>query len=140
MSNASRTSNESRRSLPHMPSVPSSPDQHDSITLVEVSSPPATASFPLTLVNNYEQDLNSDHGPITGLINLTQDDYLVVSLMSAETILTLDPMLNATIRATAYGLATTVHKRMAQYAQKIAEAKQKIKQLERINQQQTQDN
>jgi hypothetical protein len=47
----------------------------------------------------------------------------------AETILTLDPTLNATICATAYGLATTVHERTAQYAQKITEAKQKIEQL-----------
>jgi hypothetical protein len=93
-----------------MPSIPSSPDQHNSITLVEVASPPTTASFPLTLVANYEQNLNSDHGPITGLIDLTWDDYLVVSPTSAETILTLDPMLNATICTTAYGLATTVHK------------------------------
>jgi hypothetical protein len=50
----------------------------------------------------------------------------VVSLMSAETILTLNPILNATIRAIAYGLATTIRERTAQYAQKVAEAKQKI--------------
>jgi hypothetical protein len=60
--------------------------------------------------------------------------------MLAETILTLNPTLNATIRATAYGLATTVRKQTAQYAQKITEAKQRIEQLEQINQQQTQDN
>jgi hypothetical protein len=113
-----------------MPSVPSFLDQRDSLTLAEVSPPPTTASFPLTLVTNYEQDSpTSNSGPITGLINLTRDDYLAVSPTLAETILALDPMLNATIRATAYGLATTVHKRMAQYAQKIAEAKQKIEQL-----------
>jgi hypothetical protein len=44
----------------------------------------------------------------------------------AETILALDPTLNATICATAYGLATTVHEQMAQYAQKVAKAKWKI--------------
>ena len=94
-----------------MPGVPSSPDQHDSITLVEVSPPPTTASFPLTLVTNYEQDSpTSDHGPIAGLINLTWDNYLAVSPTSAEAILALNPMLNATIRTTAYGLATTVCK------------------------------
>jgi hypothetical protein len=36
-------------------------------------------------------------------------------------------MLNATICTTAYGLATTVHERMAQYTQKVTEAEQKIK-------------
>jgi hypothetical protein len=131
MSNLSHTSNESCCSLLHMPSVPSSPNQHDSLTLVEVSPPPTSASFPLTLVANYEQDSpTSNSGPITGLINLTHDNYLVVSPTSAKTILTLDPTLNATIHATAYGLVTTVHDRMAQYAQKIAKAKQKIEQLE----------
>jgi hypothetical protein len=38
------------------------------------------------------------------------------------------------------GLATTVHERMAQYAQKITKAEQKIERLEQINQQQAQDN
>ena len=127
MSNTSHTSNESHCSPLHMPGVPSSPDQHDSITLVEVSPPPTTASFPLTLVTNYEQNSpTSDHGPIAGLIDLLRDDYLAVSPISAETILALDPMLNATIHTTAYGLATTVHKRTAQYAQKITKAEQKI--------------
>ena len=110
MSNTSHTSNESCHSPAHMPSVPSSPDQRDSLTLAEVSLPPAAASFPLTLVANYKQDSNSNHGPIASLIDLTQNEYLVVSPMLAETILTLDPTLNATICATAYGLATTVHK------------------------------
>jgi hypothetical protein len=123
-----------------MPSVPSSPNQHDSLTLTEVSLPPTTASFPLTLVANYEQDSNSDHGPITGLIDLTRDDYLAVSPTSAKTILTLDPMLNATIRATAYELVTTVHEQTAQYAQKITKAEQKIERLKQINQQWAQDN
>jgi hypothetical protein len=69
-----------------------------------------TPSFPLTIVTNYKQDLNSNHGPIAGLINLTWDNYLAVSPTSAEAILALNPMLNATIRTTAYGLATTVCK------------------------------
>jgi hypothetical protein len=131
MSNASCTSNESCRSLLHTPSVPSSPNQQDSLTLMEISPPPTSASFPLTLVANYKQDsLTSNSRPIAGLIDLTWDDYPVVSPMLAETILTLNPMLNATICTTAYGLATTVHKQMAQYAQKITKAKQKIEQLE----------
>jgi len=87
------------------------------ISLVEVLLPPTTASFPLTLVTNYEQDSpTSNSRPITGLIDLTRDNYPAVSLMSAETILALDPMLNATIHATAYGLATTVCEQTAQYA------------------------
>jgi hypothetical protein len=124
-----------------MPSVPSFPNQRESLTLAEVSPPPTSATFPLILVANYKQDSpTSNNRPIAGLIDLIRDDYPVDSLMSAETILALDPMLNATIRATAYGLATTVRKRTAQYAQKIAKAKQKIKRLEQINQQRTQDN
>ena len=123
-----------------MQSIPSSPKQCNSITLAEVTSPPATPSFPLTIVANYEQDSNSNHGSIASLIDLTRDSYLAVSPMSAETILALDPMLNATIHATAYGLATTVCERTAQYTQKVAEAEQKIEQLERINQQWAQDN
>jgi hypothetical protein len=138
MSNASHTSNESHCSLPQ--SVPSSPEQRDSVTLVKVASPAATPSFPLTIVANYKQDSSSDHGPIAGLIDLTWDSYPAVSPILAETILALDPTLNATIRATAYGLATTVHERTAQYAQKVAEAEQKIERLEQINQQQAQDN
>jgi hypothetical protein len=123
-----------------MQSIPSSPKQCNSITLAEVTSPPATPSFPLTIVANYEQDSNSNHGSIASLIDLTRDSYLAVSPTSAETILALDPMLNATIHATAYGLATTVCERTAQYTQKVAEAEQKIEQLERINQQWAQDN
>jgi hypothetical protein len=114
MLNNSHTSNESHHSPPHTPSVPSLPDQHDSLTLVETLLPPTSASFPLTLVAHYEQDsLTSNSGPIAGLINLTRDDYPVVSPTLAETILALNPMLNATICATAYGLATTVHKQTA---------------------------
>ena len=64
----------------------------------------------------------------------------MVSPILAETILALDPMLNATIHATAYGLATTVREQMAQYTQKVAKAKWKIKQLKRVNQQWAQDN
>jgi hypothetical protein len=129
MSNTSHTSNESHRLLLHMPSIPSSPDQCDSITLAEVTLPITATSFPLTIVANYEQDSNSNHGPITGLIDLNWDSYPAVSPTSAKTILTLNPTLNATICAIAYGLTTTVRKQMAQYAQKVAEAEQKTKQL-----------
>jgi hypothetical protein len=140
MSDASHTSNESHRSPLRTQSVPSSPKQCDSVTLTEVTSLTAAPSFPLTIVANYEQDSNSDHGPITGLVDLTRDNYPAVSPTLAETILALNPTLNANICATAYGLATTVRKRTAQYAQKLTEAEQKIERLERINQQQTQDN
>jgi hypothetical protein len=98
---------------------------------VKASSPTTATSFPLTLVTNYKQDSpNSNHGPIAGFIDLTCNDYLAVSPTSAGTILALNPTLNATIHTIAYGLATTIHKRMAQYTQKIAEAEQKIEQLE----------
>jgi hypothetical protein len=120
---------------PHTPSVPSTP--RDSVTLVvEVTLPPAIATFPLTLITEYEQDSPlENNGPLAGLIDLVRSKYPAVSPTSAETILALDPMLNATIHATAFGLATTVHERMAQYATKLAEADQKIQRLERINQQ-----
>jgi len=117
-----------------MPSVPSCPNQRDSITLTEVPSSSTAASFPLTIITNYKQNSNSNYRPITSLIDLTWDSYLVVSPMSAETILALDPMLNATIHITAYRLATTVHEQTAQYAQKVTKAKQKIEQLKQINQ------
>jgi len=140
MSNASHTSNKSHRSPPHTQSVPSSPEQCDSITLTEVVLPPTTPSFPLTIVANYEQDSNSNHRPTAGLIDLTRDSYPAVSPMLAEAILALDPTLNATICATAYGLATTVHEQTAQYAAKITKLKQKNQWLERLNEQRTQDN
>ena len=126
MSNSSHTSNEERQTLPHMPSIPSMP--RDSITLIaEVTPPPTLTTFPLTLVTDYEQDSPPENnGPLAGLIDLVRSEYPAVSLTSAETILTLDPMLNATIRATAFGLATTVRERTAQYAAKLAEADQKI--------------
>jgi hypothetical protein len=128
MSNSahSHTSNEERQTPPHTPSVPSTP--RDSVTLVvEVTPPPTLAAFPLTLITDYEQDsLPENNGPLTGLIDLVRSEYPAVSPTSAETILALDPMLNATIRATAFGLATTVRERTAQYAAKLAEADQKI--------------
>jgi len=95
---------------PHTPSVPSTP--HNSVTLItEVMPPPALTTFPLTLVANYKQDSPpNDLGPLAGLIDLVRLEYPVVSPTSAETIIALDPMLNATIHATAFGLATTVHK------------------------------
>jgi hypothetical protein len=114
----------------------------DSATLiVEVMPPPMLTTFPLTLVTDYEQDSPPENnGPLTGLIDLIRSEYPAVSPTLAETILTLDPMLNATIRATAFGLATTVHEQTTQYAAKLAEADQKIHQLEQINQQRQEDN
>jgi hypothetical protein len=120
---------------PHTPSIPSTP--RNSITLIaEVTPPPMLTTFPLTLVTNYKQDsLPDDKGPLAGLINLVRSEYPAVSPTSAETILALDPMLNATICTTAFGLATTVRERTAQYAAKLAKAEQKIHRLEQINQQ-----
>jgi hypothetical protein len=131
----SHTSNEERQTLPHTPSVPSTP--RDSATLVvEVTPPPTFTTFLLTLITDYEQDSPPENnGPLAGLIDLVRSEYPAVSPTSAETILTLDPTLNATIRATAFGLATTVRERTAQYTVKLAEADQKIHRLERINQQ-----
>jgi hypothetical protein len=138
-SSHSHTSNEERQTLPHTPSVPSTP--HDSITLAEVTPPPTLTTFPLTLIADYEQDsLTDNNGPLVGLIDLVRSEYLAVSPTSAETILALDPTLNATIQATAFGLATTVCKRTTQYAAKLTEADQKIQRLERINQQHQEDN
>jgi hypothetical protein len=128
MSNSSQshTSNEERQTPPHTPSIPSMP--RDSITLIaEVTPPPTLTTFPLTLVTDYEQDSPPENnGPLAGLIDLVRSEYPAVSPTSAETILALDPTLNATIRATAFGLATTVRERTAQYAAKLAEADQKI--------------
>jgi hypothetical protein len=134
------TSNEECQTPLHTPSVPSTP--RNSITLiVEVTPPPTLTTFPLTLVTNYKQDSPTDDvGPLAGLINLIRSEYLAVSPTSAETILALDPTLNATIRTIAFGLATTVCEQMAQYAEKLAEAEQKIHRLERINQQHQADN
>ena len=102
---------------------------------------PTTATFLLTLVANYKQDsLPSDLSPLAGLVDLVRSEYLAVSLTLAETILALDPMLNATICTMAFGLATTVRKQMVQYAEKLAKAKQKIHRLEQINQQRQEDN
>jgi hypothetical protein len=137
MSNSSHshTSNEERQMLLHTPSVPSTP--RDSVTLVmEVTLPPTLITFPLTLVTNYEQDsLPDDVEPLAGLIDLVRSEYLAVSPTLAETIIALNPTLNATICTTAFGLTTTVHKQMAQYAEKLTKAEQKIHRLEQINQQ-----
>jgi hypothetical protein len=107
----------------------------DSVTLVmEVTPPPTSTAFPLTLIADYEQDSPTENnGPLAGLINLIRSEYPAVSPTSAETILALNPTLNATICTTAFGLATTVRERTAQYAAKLAEADQKIHQLERLN-------
>jgi hypothetical protein len=52
-----------------------------------------------------------------------------MSPTSAETVLLLNPTLNATIRATAFGLTTTVRQRMEHYSQQVAEASMQIVQL-----------
>ncbi len=82
----------------HTLSVPSSPEPPASPTLVEVLLPTAAPPFLLTLIHDYP-------GP----------EYPAVSLIMAKTILALDPTLNATICATAFGLATTVRQRTEHY-------------------------
>jgi hypothetical protein len=140
MSNASHTSNESRHSLMHMPDVPSSPEPSKRATS-EVLLQPTAASLTRTLVADNEQEgMPFNPGPITGFIDLTSDEYPPVSPGSAETILALDPTINATIRATAYGLITTVCKRTTHQAQELAKACQNIERLEQLNQQQAVDN
>jgi len=58
---------------------------------MEVLLPPAAPTFLLTLISD-----------------ITQQDYPPVSPTSAKTILTLNPTLNATIRATAFRLTTAI--------------------------------
>src|SRR6266851_3591942 len=117
MSNGSyNLSNKMHHSPCHDPSVPLSPEPPTSPTLMEVTPPPALTTFPLTLIHDYPSP-----------------DYPPVSPTSAETILALDPMLNATIHATAFGLATMVQQRTKHYVQKLKEASQRVEQLERLN-------
>src|SRR6266851_3074920 len=116
-------SNETHRSPHHTPSVPSSPEPPASPTLVEISPPPTASTIPLVLISN-----------------ITSQDYLPVSPTSAETILALDPTLNATIRATAFGLATTIRQWTEHYSQRLADAGLCIIQLERLNEQRNADN
>jgi hypothetical protein len=92
----------------NMPDVPSSPELSE-CAASEVLLPPTTASFTCTLVaDNKQEGTPFNPGPIAGFIDLTGDEYPPVSPGLAETILALDPMINATICATAYGLITTV--------------------------------
>src|SRR6266851_5632799 len=109
-------SNETHRLPRHTPSVPSSPEPPASPTLAEILPPPATATFPFALV-----------------AGATGQEYPPVSPTSAETILALDPTLNTTIRATTFGLATTVHQRTEHYSRHLAEAGLRIVQLKRVN-------
>src|SRR5216683_2988601 len=116
-------SNETHHSPRHTPSVPSSPEPPTSPTLAEISPNPADITIPFGLI-----------------ADATGQDYPPVSPTSAETILALDPTLNATIRATTFGLATTVHQRTEHYSQHLAEAGLRIVQLERVNEQHNADN
>src|SRR5216683_1855619 len=124
MSNRSyNLSNEMHRSPRHTPSVPSSPEPPTSPTLAEVSPYLTDVTIPFSLV-----------------ANTTGQDYPPVSPTSAETILALDPTLNTTIRATAFGLATTVRQRTEHYSQCLAEAGIRIVKLERLNEQRNANN
>src|SRR6266853_3026308 len=101
MSNASyNLSNEMHPSPRHTPSVPSSPEPPASPTLAEISPPPGEGIIPFGLI-----------------AEITGQNYPPVSPTSAETILALDPTPNATIRATAFGLTTTVRQRTTHYSQ-----------------------
>src|SRR5216683_4731190 len=115
-------SNETHHSPRHMPSVPLSPEP-PSPTLAEISPPPTATTIPFSF-----------HADVTG------QNYPPVSPTSAETILALDPTLNATIRATAFRLATTVRQRTEHYSQRLADAGLCIIQLERLNEQRNADN
>jgi hypothetical protein len=139
---SSPSSQSTRRSLPHMPDVPSSPE----LTAVEeVTLHPVTTSFPLTLVASYEDGTENEE-PIPRLVDLKWDEYPPVSPGLAETILSLDPLLtldsaiSATVRATAFGLISTICQRMANSAQRLQEAEHKIACLEAINLQRQADN
>ncbi|SRR6266851_8646690 len=116
-------SNETHHLPHHNPSIPSSPEPPTSPTLVEVSLPPALTAFPLTLVHNYPSP-----------------EYPPVSPTSAETILMLDPTINATIHATTFRLATTVRQRTKHYVQKLEEVSRQVEQLEQLNTQHNADN
>ena len=138
----SPSSHSTHRSPPHTPDVPSSPKP---TAIEEVASHPTTASFPLTLVTSYKEG-TENKDPVPRLVELERDEYPPVSPGSAETILALDPLLaldtavSATIRATAFGLISTIRQRTADSAQKLQEAEHKIARLEAINQQQQADN
>src|SRR5216683_7353866 len=124
MSDASyNLSNETHHSPRHTPSVPSSPEPPASPTLAEISPPPTEAAIPFGLI-----------------ADITGQNYPPVSPTSAETILALDPTLNATIHATAFGLATTVRQRTEHYSQRLAEAGLRIIELKRLNDQHNADN
>ena len=79
-------------------------------------APTQPPSFPLTLITAYEEGTENEGGEeVPHLIQLEQDKYPPVSPGMAETILTLnslltiDPAISATIRATALGLVSTIH-------------------------------
>jgi hypothetical protein len=120
-----------------MPDVPSSPEP---TAVEEVALHPMTASFPLTLIASYEEG-TENKDPVPRLVDLERDEYPPVSPGSAETILALNPLLaldtavSATVRATAFGLISTIRQRTADSAQKLQEAEHKITRLEAINQQ-----
>src|SRR6266851_2871928 len=116
-------SNETHRSPRHTPSVPSSPEPPTSPTLVEISPPPTAPALSFSLP-----------------ASITSQDYLPVSPTSAETILALNPTLNATICATAFGLATTIRQRTKHYSQRLADAGLCIVQLKQLNEQRNADN
>jgi hypothetical protein len=138
----SPSSQSTRHSPPHTPDVPSSPEP---TAVEEVASHPTTASFPLTLVASYEEG-TENKDPVPHLVDLKRDEYPPVSPGLAETILTLNPLLaldpavSATIRATAFGLISTIRQRTADSAQKLQEAEHKIARLKAINQQRQADN
>src|SRR5712671_1236319 len=124
MSDASyNLSNETHHSPRHTPSVPSSPEPPASPTLAEISPPPTEGAIPFGLI-----------------ADITGQNYLPVSPTSTETILALDPTLNATIRATAFGLTTTIRQWTKHYSQCLADAGLHIVQLKRLNKQRNADN
>jgi hypothetical protein len=107
---SSPSSHSTRRSPSHTPDVLSSPEP---TAIEEVTSHPTPPSFLLTLVASYEEG-TENKDPVPRLVELERDEYPPVSPGSAETVLALDPLLaldsavTATIRATAYGLISTI--------------------------------
>ena len=119
MSDASyNLSNESPRSPPH--SVPTSPAP--SSTAITAVDPPRPEIRPFRLTR-VEEDQSPPRSP---------SDYPPVSPGTARTILTLIPDLDETLRATAFGLATTVYRRTEQYAIDLQESQERVAHLERV--------
>jgi hypothetical protein len=120
-SNSSHGSRRSPRSPQHPVYVPQSPRPTDA-SVTAVSPPTTPAAFPLTLASN-DNTTEEEEEPYVPVRPLP-GEYPAISPNTAETIFALDPTLSATVRATAYGLATTVHERSQQYERQLRELRE----------------